>query len=638
VEDYIRNSKWSSKSSPFARLELIQSTANSIGDAMRDLDSRSLLVGDFLMVYGDVVSNLPLEAALTAHRARRVKDKNAIMTMVLREAGATHRTKARGTSPVFVIDPQKDRCLHFEQMPNRDQTHYLSIDPELLSTHQEIEVRQDLIDCGIDICTPDVLALWSDNFDFQAPRKGFLHSVLKDYELNGKTFHTHIVSDHYAARVRNLHAYDSVSKDIVSRWAYPLCPDSNLVQGQSYRLQKGNVYKEEGVILARDCVIGSKTVIGRGTSIGQKSVITNSIIGRHCQIGRNVRIDGAYIWDYASIGDDSTVTKSIIANEVSIGRKCTVESGALISYGVSIGEGMTIRGDHRITRAKRRVHGEDVVRGDSNHAIVGQKGDGFEFDDSDEDEEDELVDGLLPKGSSKSGRQEKGTPRLMEAVYNLSNESISTLNSDSEADDIEVERHDRSAASSFLSVGSTDSQHAANFDHDASASIYDSLVEGHESANIQLELTALRMSTNASDHQVRRAVVSSFVKRIVQLTKSGEPVKSAVAQVFGQHKELIDRSIFDKNELTKGDQVDFMLLLQADLSQKDNGDMILLSAATKLVELDSVEEDGMLQWWEDEKSTEIAEMEKVREKTKSLIDFLQQESEEESEDESEDDE
>ena len=402
VEEYITKSKWAAQSSPFSRLELIQSTSHSIGDAMRDLDSRSLLTGDFLLVYGDVVSNLPLESALAAHRARRVKDKNAIMTMVLREAGANHRTKARGTSPIFVIDPTKDRCLHFEQMPNRDQTHFLSIDPELLSEHQELEIRQDLIDCGIDICTPDVLALWSDNFDFQAPRKGFLHSVLKDYELNGKTFHTHIVSDHYAARVRNLHAYDSLSKDIVSRWAYPLCPDSNLVQGQSYRLQKGNIYKEEGVILARDCVIGSKTVIGRGTSIGDKTVIKNSIIGRHCQIGRNVKLDGAFIWDYASVGDGSTVLKSVIANEASIGRKCTVEDGALISYGVTIGEGMTIRGEHRITRAKRKQGSSDAVRGDPDPAIVGPKGDGFEFQDSDEDDEDEPLDGLVSSGPCTS--------------------------------------------------------------------------------------------------------------------------------------------------------------------------------------------------------------------------------------------
>ena len=641
VEDYINRSKWSAQSSPFSKLELIQSTSHSIGDAMRDLDSRSLLVGDFLLVYGDVVSNLPLEGALAAHRARRVKDKNAIMTMVLREAGTTHRTKACGTSPVFVIDTEKDRCLHFEQMPNRDQSHFLSIDPELLSGHQELEIRQDLIDCGIDICTPDVLALWSDNFDFQAPRKGFLHSVLKDYELNGKTFHTHIISDHYAARVRNLHAYDSVSKDIVSRWAYPLCPDSNLVQGQSYRLGKGNVYKEEGVILARDCVINSKTVIGRGTSIGDGSVISNSIIGRHCQIGRNVKIDGAYLWDYASVGDGSIVQKSVIANEASIGRKCTIEEGALISYGVAIGEGKTIRGEHRITRAKRRrENDEELVRGDPDLEVVGKGGDGFEFHDSDEEDEDEIVDSLISSGPSTSYPYQDGCQWLTSIVFNLANlsqESISTLNSDSEADDYEI-RHDRSTTSSFLSVGSQDSQHAANFDHDASASIYDSLVEGHESANIQLELTALRMSTNASDHQVRRAVATAFVKRILQLTNSGEPIKRVVPAVFTQHKELIDRAIFDKAQSDKADQVDFMLLLQTDLRNKESGDSILLSAATKLVELESIQEEGMMQWWEDERSSADEDLKNVRYKTEALIDFLQQESESEEEDSGEEDE
>ncbi|KAJ4303643.1 translation initiation factor eIF-2B epsilon subunit, GEF [Kalmusia sp. IMI 367209] len=624
VEEYVKKSKWSSRSSPFSKLELIQSTSHSIGDAMRDLDTRGLLVGDFLMVYGDVVSNLPLESALAAHRARRAKDKNAIMTMVLREAGSTHRTKAQGTSPIFVLDPTKDRCLHFEQMPNRDQTHFLSVDPELLSSHQELDIRQDLIDCGIDICTPDVLALWSDNFDFQAPRKGFLHSVLKDYELNGKTIHTHIVSDHYAARVRNLHAYDSVSRDIVSRWAYPLCPDSNLVQGQSYRLQKGNIYKEEGVILARDCVILPKTVIGRGTSIGDGSVIKNSIIGRHCIIGKGVNIDGAYIWDYASIGDGSTIKKCIIADEASIGRRCTVESGALVSYGVRIGDDTSIPGEHRITKANRkRGADESSAKKSTDATIVGVGGVGFEFEDSDEDDEDEIVDGLISAGP----------------IYNLANlslESISTLNSESEDDDFEV-RHDRSTASSFVSVGSQDSQHAANFDHDASASIYDSLVEGHESANIQLELTALRMSTNASDHQVRRAVVVAFVKRITQLVKSNTTIRDAVAQVFTQHKDLVDRSIFDKDKSSKVDQIDFMLLLQADLAHRDNGDSILLSAATKLVELDSVEDDGILQWWEDAKSSESEELDKVKSKTQQLIDYLNQSSEEESDEDEDDD-
>ncbi|KAF2735394.1 translation initiation factor-like protein eif-2b epsilon subunit [Polyplosphaeria fusca] len=630
LEEYISQSKWASQvSSPFSKMELIQSTSHSIGDAMRDLDTRALLVGDFLIVYGDVVSNLPLESALNAHRARRQKDKNAIMTMVLREAGTRHRTKAQSTNPVFVVDPTKDRCLHFEQMPNKEQTHFLSLDPTLLSDHQELEIRQDLIDCGIDICTPDVLALWSDNFDFQAPRKGFLHSVLKDYELNGKTIHTHIVNDHYAARVRNLHTYDSVSQDIVARWAYPLCPDSNLLRGQSFRLQKGNIYKEDGVVLARDCIIRSKTVIGRGTSVGDGTVISNSIIGRHCHIGRDVTIDGAYIWDHASIGDGCKVEKAIIASEASISRRCRIEAGALISYGVHVSEGQTISGENRITRAKRkREHGEDLPRGEPDPSIVGKGGDGFEYYDSNEEDEDEIVDGLISRGP----------------LYNLSNlalsaESISTLNSESE-DDYEFS-HQRSEAGSFVSVGSVDShasQHAHNFDHDAAASIYDSLIEGHESANIQLELTSLRMSTNASEHQVRRAVVVSFVKRIIQLIGSGSNVRDAVAQVFGQHKDLLTRTMFDKNSASgKVDQVDFMLLLQADLASRENGDLVLLTAATKLVEMDVIEDDGMMEWWENPKSKEGDDMVKVRGKTQQLIDFLSQESEEESDEDDEED-
>ncbi|KAK4996815.1 hypothetical protein LTR28_000063, partial [Elasticomyces elasticus] len=340
---------------------------------MRDLDKRSILTGDFLVVYGDIVSNLPLGAALAAHRERRAKDKNAIMTMVLREAGDKHRTKTQGASPVFVIDPTKDRCLHYEQIRPRQSNHFLNLDPDILK-HDDLEIRQDLIDCGIDICTPDVLALWSDNFDYEAPRKGFLHSVLKDYELNGKTIHTHVVDEHYAARVKNLNAYDSISKDLISRWAYPLCPDSNLLKDQTYQLQKGNVYKEEGVILARSCTINRRTVIGKGTAVGDGSVVSNSIIGRRCLIGRNVTIDGAYIWDDAVVGDGSTVKDAIIANEAIVGKRCQVLPGALLSYNVRIADGTTLQGTARVTRFKRKrgYDGDEVAKGASDPKVVGE--------------------------------------------------------------------------------------------------------------------------------------------------------------------------------------------------------------------------------------------------------------------------
>ncbi|MCV5137709.1 hypothetical protein OFB61_24125, partial [Escherichia coli] len=90
----------------------------------------------------------------------------------------------------------------------------------------------DLTGCGIVICTPDVLALWSESFDYELPRKNFLHGVLKDCELNGKIISAEILEEGYGARASNLQMYDCISKDILHRWALPYVPDSNLLHGQ----------------------------------------------------------------------------------------------------------------------------------------------------------------------------------------------------------------------------------------------------------------------------------------------------------------------------------------------------------------------------------------------------------------------
>lgn len=374
---------------------------------MRDLDGKHLITGDFIVVSGDVISNLPIEGALAKHRARRQADKNAIMTMILREAGKSHRTKASSVSPVFIIDPTKDRCLHYEEIEHRDSEHRdqsslarLTIEPDIILSHPEIDIRQDLIDCSIDICTPDVLSLWSDSFDYQAPRKHFLYGVLKDYELNGKTIHTHIIRDHYAARVRNLKAYDAISKDIVSRWTYPLCPDTNLLPGHTYDLRRGYQYQEQGVTLARSCVVGRRTVIGEGTSIGDRTTVKNTVLGRNCMIGRNVTLDGAYVWDGVIVGDGTTVKRAVIADEAVVGKNCTIENGALLSYGVRVADNITVREGTRITKARRE---EEPDRVPSDPAVVGEGGEGYEYVRGDEEDEDEVAS-VASSGLSKRCR------------------------------------------------------------------------------------------------------------------------------------------------------------------------------------------------------------------------------------------
>lgn len=54
----------------------------SAGDALRAIDQKDIIKGDFVLLTADTVANFDLGPALSLHKARREKDKNAIMTMV----------------------------------------------------------------------------------------------------------------------------------------------------------------------------------------------------------------------------------------------------------------------------------------------------------------------------------------------------------------------------------------------------------------------------------------------------------------------------------------------------------------------------------------------------------------------------
>lgn len=609
------SSKWKSSSSSFRSLTLLKSDATSVGDALRDLDHRDLITGDFILVSGDVISNISIEAPLAKHRRRREKDKNAIMTILLREAGIEHRTKSVGRRPVFVLDPSKERCLHYEETNhNTGGGTNVDIDPDLLSSYSELEIREDLIDCYIDICTPDVLSLWSDNFDYQSVRTSFLHGVLKDYELNGKTIHTHIVSDQYAARVKSLRAYDAISKDVIGRWAYPLCPDSNLMEGQSYRYGRGEIYTEHGVVLGRNCCIQNRSVLGSGTSIGNDSIVSETVLGRHCRIGQNTVLEGAYIWDNAIVGNGSVVRRAIIGNGAIVGKNCIVEEGALISYDVKLSDNVVVMGTRKLTRTKE---GRDVSP-QTEIAVVGEDGQGYDYmanSDSDSDR------------SSASASLVYRKPNT-----SLSNSSISTLGST--ASEYEATQS-ISRKDSLISETSNEAEPNKDFHMEATANILDSLQKDELPDNIFLELNAFRMTVDVSQHEIRRAVVTAFLKRVANLEISGLGARESVQKVFGKYKAVLNRTIFDKEAQMKPDQIDLLILIQEQIVSHAKGDSLMLFIAKELYDIGVVEKDGILKWWSDKRSKN-GEMIKVRGLTEKFISYLEEE-EEDDDDEDEDD-
>ncbi|KAK4240757.1 putative translation initiation factor eIF-2B subunit epsilon [Achaetomium macrosporum] len=656
VEQYIQeSSRWNPNSiiSPFSSLEFIRvSDANSIGDFLRDLDKRSIIAGDFILVHGDIVSNIQLDAALAKHRARREANRDACMTIVLRSVGEQpHRAaKARGITPVFVVDPTTGRCLQYEETHPLQREHYVNLDPAVF-THGEFEIRTDLIDCGIDICTPDVLALWSESFDYELPRKNFLHGVLKDWELNGKMLYAEILDNGYAARASNLQMYDCISKDVLERWTLPFVPDSNLIHGQTYRRVKGGSYAEDHVVVERGAKV-TQSAVGRGTTVKTGSLISGSVIGRRCKIGKDVRIENSYIWDYAVIGDGASVVHSVIAGSVVVGANCRIPEGSLISFNVHIDDRIQLP-----SKPPARISAltDDRQPAKSDVSLVGNGGKGALYQVAADDEESDDENGI------------KRDPAILQSslIYsleglNLSTSSISTLafEDDYDSDD------GISVAGSFQgnafgdtrdrlsSFASDDALKPDSFHNDAVNGLVDALRADNNADfdSAKLEFMGLRLANNASDSAMRRAIAVAFVRRAAELMKPEhgglEPTKAAEKALTAKNGAVK----FIKEVAVGGEEVaqqaEFGLALQKALSGVRNleagrAGALLAAMLQQLYSLDVLEEDGILAWWADKRAADSEEMNKLREKCRVLVEWLEnadeEESSEEEDDEDEDD-
>lgn len=639
IESYIRQSRWTpiARTCPFSTLEFIRvSDARSPGDFLRDLDKRGLIEGDFILVNGDLISNISLDGPLAAHRARKEANRDSIMTLVLREGGeGEHRAKVNGTTPVFALAPRQNRCLHYEEISPMQEDHFVSLDPDLLK-EPELEIRTDLIDAQIDICTPDVLALWSESFDYELPRANYLHGVLKDFELNGKMIHTEIINHGYSARASNLQMLDAISRDVMAGWTHPFVPDSNLMKQHCYQLYDDRVYKEDDVDVHFDSVV-SDAVVGKDTRIGANTTITNSIIGRNCTIGRDVQITDSFIWDDAIIQDGASVHHAIIADFTVIGKNARVESGSLVGSGVSVSENITLPASSVVSLLSAKC-----TPLDTDTKLLGPQGKGARFVDPDvEDlESDDPVRMQLPLDYCAGN-------------YEIYASSISTLASEGDDDfsDDDSQAASKAQRRSRLSSFASDDSESIGASNFLSESIHGLLEvlrgEGGNFDSEKLEFMSLRLASNASDDAVRRSVATAFVRRAVELMNTeggGLETNKAARTVLTERKGA--KTFVAEVGVGGGsvpEQVDFAVAVQkacvsiSKVIELTKAGALCSALFQQMYSEDVLEEEGILGWWKDVRATEGDAMDQVKSKCKALVDWLEQASEEESDEESDDD-
>ncbi|KAJ1989790.1 translation initiation factor eIF-2B epsilon subunit, GEF [Dimargaris cristalligena] len=615
VKDYIAQSKWSKSHSPFEVRIIVTQEAMSVGDVLRELDGKSLIRNDFILIYGDVVSNMNLAKALEAHKARRAIDKNAIMTMVVKETSPNHRTRGHQEA-VYVIDDSTQQCIHYHA-PRRGTDSYRTVplSVEFFEKHPQLQLRYDLMDCQIDICSVEVPALFTENFDYQDLRRDFVTGILGS-EVLDSTFYIYPIADQhaYAARVQGGQLYDAVSRDVMARWTFPLVPESNLQEGDAYVHKRDHVYQEPGVKLARTSNLERNVVIGRGSSVGDHSIISNSVIGRDCQIGDHVTIQGAYLLDGTTVAAHCTVERSILGHQTTVHSHSQIGKGCIVGDGVVVGPRIRVPDHTRLTTKAAAAAAADSDWNDSDaedNTVVDSSRWGAESNaviwvPSDEDDDD------------------------AEAIYQSQVNALAADLGQIRMDDQDID--DSASEASLDSLEDMDDVGGSGdeYDHfgsEVADTIDRAFSEGHAIADTLLELKGLRFANNKNNHDIRIIILPKILDQ-VDLSH----LMPSLAAAFQRWGELI-ASVVNSDQ----DQADTLSIVK-DFCLVDRARVdLFLPCVKRLYDADIVEEDMLLQWHQAAVAEKLTGGELLlHQKLQPLINWLLEAEEEDDDSEDED--
>ncbi|CAN8316293.1 unnamed protein product [Cochlearia groenlandica] len=643
IIDYLENSEWISH--PNLTVRTIESHKSiSAGDALRYIYEQeaetSQIQGDFVLVSGDTVSNMPLADLIQEHRERKKRDEKAIMTMVIKQSKPspiTHQSRL-GTDQLFIaVDPLTKQLLYYEEdnKIDRGTKGNVCLDKSLLDNNPSVLMCNDMQDCYIDICSPEVLSLFEDNFDYQHLRRHFVKGVLVD-DIMGYKIYTHEIHSSYAARIENFRSYDTVSNDIIQRWTYPYVPDINFSGNRPLKLGRQGIYKASDAVQSRSADVGSSTVVGYGTKIGSGDKILNSVIGNGCSIGSNVVIEGSYIWDNVTIEDGCQIRNAIVCDGVKIRAGAVLEPGVVLSFKVVVGRGFVVPAYSKVSLLQQpttedsdeELEYADSSSGTADHlsglnletetkpSDLGRDGTGYIWEVCEGANDDEWKYSVAPIPKDKLAE----LTQAMEDNDDVEDESVVPNSGElkSDADSINTDLNDPNDDYGY-------------FEKEVEGTFIRAVEEGIAVDLVVLEINSLRLSYNMESSDCAGAVFYSMMKLAVDTPhNSATELSRNAANIITKWKGLLGFYVKQTDE-----QIEVIMKFE-EMCQDTARELGPLFAQILhvLYEKDVLEEEAILRWAEEKADADEADKVYLQQSEK-FINWLKEASEEEDEDDEE---
>eukprot|EP00004_Rigifila_ramosa_P026330 TRINITY_DN8154_c0_g1_i1.p1 TRINITY_DN8154_c0_g1~~TRINITY_DN8154_c0_g1_i1.p1 ORF type:complete len:461 (+),score=96.71 TRINITY_DN8154_c0_g1_i1:90-1385(+) len=364
----------------------IEVVPESIGtaDVLRHLKSR--LVTDFVVISGDLVTDVSLHSMAVVHRAN-----DATVTMLLREPPPPSATAPAATTKgsggkaseldsalvdFIALDVKKERVLLYQPQSevNGD---YLSVSKKLLRRYPSLNIRRDISDQHLYFFSPWVMEVleikkftsikyelvpYLVQKQFARPRpdtiKGKILQGPADMQQLAHSFSVSLNSDAIPGGDTQL-----VPKPSIRCCAFVsdsgLCVRANTIETywelnrelaktpsqfsvRPWDQEREAYFADPGVDIGLKATIGSESVVAAGVKIGERSVLKRAVIGRHTQIGKDVRITNAIIFDHVVISDGCNITNTIVCSNAHLQERVTLKDSTVgMKYQVPAGVNWT---------------------------------------------------------------------------------------------------------------------------------------------------------------------------------------------------------------------------------------------------------------------------------------------------------
>ncbi|KAH8739120.1 translation initiation factor EIF-2B epsilon subunit [Cryptosporidium ryanae] len=333
----------------------------TLGDAFRELDFQIDLRDDFILIQGSVLSVADLRETVQSHKKKRLNSPNVAMTLLFMESPPLSSLRDQNDEKVVMYDSRTHELIYWSEFKNNKLSKSVDLSMKTLLRNSlcgESVVRYDLLDVGMAICSPQVLKVFCETFDYNDLFRDYvLNSILTDIKQDVIQIE---VLTKYTIRICNLRTYHIALRDICQGSLFPLITDySSTSCNKIQRYQGLDVF-----VCERTCISGKSKLapivsVGKGSKIGDGTSLEDSFIGENCVIGDNCSIRGCVILNNVRIFDNSNIQYSFIGNNVVVNASVTAGPYCIFASDVIIAENSTVGGFTRISRRMPKVNGDE---------------------------------------------------------------------------------------------------------------------------------------------------------------------------------------------------------------------------------------------------------------------------------------